>query len=158
MTQRSTELVENSVPSEYGELLEQLKSEISSSRIRASLKVNEELIRLYWRIGKEISNRQQREGWGTKVIDQLAIDLRSEFPDMKGLSRSNLHYMRAFAVAWPTEEFVPQLVGQMPWGHNRLLLDKVKDPKAREWYATQTLKNGWSRNEFLSLSGRRPDT
>lgn len=130
----------------YAALLERLKAEISSSRIRAALKVNEELIALYWRIGKEIADRQQLEGWGAKIIETLSHDLRHEFPDMKGLSRRNLIYMQAFYANYGGGEFVPRAVAQIPWGHNRLLLDKLKDRATREWYATQTFENGWSRN------------
>jgi predicted nuclease of restriction endonuclease-like (RecB) superfamily len=100
---------------------------------------------LYWQIGRDILARQMRAGWGAKVIEQLADDLRREFPDMKGLSRSNLLYMRKLAESWPEEENVPQLVGQIPWGHNRLLLDRLKDRSEREWYAQATIEHGWSR-------------
>jgi predicted nuclease of restriction endonuclease-like (RecB) superfamily len=130
----------------YGELLEQLKSDISSSRLRASLKVNQELIALYWRIGNGILTRQQQKGWGAKVISHLAIDLKKAFPEFKGLSRTNLHYMRAFAAAWPNSEFVQQSVGQLPWGHNLTLLDRLDDHSTRLWYAAKASEHGWSRN------------
>jgi predicted nuclease of restriction endonuclease-like (RecB) superfamily len=110
------------------------------------LAVNSELIKLDWEIGQDILEREQRDGWGTKVIDRLAADLRRDFPDMKGLSRSNLYYMRQLAAAWPDDEIVPQPVGQLPWGHIRSLLDKLDDPAARLWYATKATENGWSRN------------
>ena len=95
------------------------------------LAVNQELILLYWQIGNEILERQQKHAWGTKVVERLAGDLKAEFPDMSGFSRSNLMYMRAFAEAW-SPEFVPQLVGQLPWGHNRELLTKLKQQNERE--------------------------
>jgi hypothetical protein len=88
------------------------------------LAVNREMVILYWQIGREILTRQEHEGWGTKVIDRLAIDLRRSFPDMTGLSPRNLKYMRAFAAAWPEEPIVQQLVAQIPWGHNVRLLDQ----------------------------------
>jgi predicted nuclease of restriction endonuclease-like (RecB) superfamily len=78
------------LPEDYPELFERLKREIGAARTRAVLAVNHELIGLYWRIGKEILVRQEREGWGTKIIDRLSADLRREFPEMKGLSRTNL--------------------------------------------------------------------
>lgn len=90
--------------------------------------------------------RQQAQGWGAKVIDRLAKDLQSAFPDMKGFSRSNLMYMRAFHEAWPDEQFVQQLVGQLPWGQNLLLLTKLKTRDDREWYAAKAIEHGWSRN------------
>ena len=79
----------------------------------ALLAVNRELVLLYWGIGREILTRQHQEGWGSKVIDRLAKDLRCEFPQMKGLSRTNLLYMRAFAEAWTEESIVQQVAGQI---------------------------------------------
>jgi predicted nuclease of restriction endonuclease-like (RecB) superfamily len=103
---------------------------------------------LLWDIGGEILLRQEREGWGSKVVDRLARDLRSLFPDM-GMSPRNLKYMRAFAKAWPAAEKVPQPVAQIPWGHIRTLLDKLDDPDVRLWYATKTAENGWSRDVLV---------
>jgi predicted nuclease of restriction endonuclease-like (RecB) superfamily len=130
----------------YAELLSNLKDRIRVAQIRANLSVNRELTLLYWGIGKDILDRQDRAGWGARIIDELALDLRREFPDMKGLSPRNLKYMRAFAEAWPDEEFVQQLVAQIPWGHNLRLLEKLSDSGVRAWYARQTIQNGWSRN------------
>ena len=109
------------VPDGYGEWLAELKSRINSAQQRAALAVNHELISLYWQIGKDILTQQARQGWGSKVIERLAHDLRNAFPDMKGFSRTNLLYMRAFAAAWPDEQIVQQPVGQLPWGHNLVL-------------------------------------
>ena len=135
------------MPSDAYEIfLSDLKERIRSAQVKAALAVNQELVLLYWQIGKEILQRQEDEGWGRKVVTQLARDLKKEFPEMKGLSRTNLLYMRAFAEAYPDKEFVQQLVGQIPWGHNVRLLDKVKVPMERHWYIQQTIKNGWSRN------------
>lgn len=131
---------------EYNEFLTDLKARIHTSQVKASLAVNQELILLYWQIGAEILKRQEKAGWGRKVVTRLAKDLKQAFPDMKGLSRTNLLYMRAFAEAYPEQQFVQQLVGQIPWGHNIRLLDKVKDPKERQWYIQQTIENSWSRN------------
>lgn len=131
---------------EYDELLSDLKGRIRVAQIRASLSVNRELVLLYWGIGKDILERQNRAGWGSRIIDQLGQDLRREFPEMKGLSPRNLKYMRAFAEAWPDEEIVQQLVAQIPWGHNIRLLDKLSDSEVRTWYAQRTIQNGWSRN------------
>ena len=131
---------------DYSHWLASLKTQIRSARLKASLAVNRELVLLYWRIGKEILDRQRAQGWGSKVIEQLAKDLRAEFPDMKGFSRTNLLYMRAFAEAWPDEAIVQQLAGQLPWFHNCTLLDKVKGRELREWYIKKTIENGWSRS------------
>ena len=131
---------------DYQHFLAQLKTRVRDAQIRAALAVNAELVTLYWHIGSEILNRQQQQGWGTKIIDQLAADLRHEFPEATGFSARNLKYMRAFAEAWPDAEFVQQVVAQIPWGHNVRLLDYVKVPVEREWYVRQTIENGWSRN------------
>jgi predicted nuclease of restriction endonuclease-like (RecB) superfamily len=120
-------------PEGYEDFLQELKQRIRTAQVRAAVAVNRELILLYWHIGRDILNRQVRAGWGAKVIDRLAADLRSEFPDIKGFSRTNLLYMRAFAETWPEESFVQQVVGQIPWGHNLRILDLVKDLQQREW-------------------------
>ena len=133
-------------PEGYLELLDELKGRISAARVRAALAVNAELITLYWGIGKEIIARQEREGWGAKVLERLSDDLRTAFPDMKGLSVRNLKYMRDLARAWPEGSIGQQLVAQIPWGHNIRLLQKVKDPAEREWYIRACIEHGWSRN------------
>lgn len=129
----------------YEAFLTNLKQRIRTAQVRAAIAVNHELILLYWQIGQEILTRQQQEGWGTKVVERLAKDLKREFPDIKGFSRTNLLYMRAFAEAYPEEAFVHQAGGQIPWRHNCVLLDRVKDPEQRIWYIQQTVENGWSR-------------
>lgn len=132
-------------PADYATFLTDLKTRIRAARTRAALAVNRELIVLYYEIGRGILERQERFGWGTKVVQQLAADLRREFPDMQGLSRTNLLYMRAFAEAYPDEAFVQQVVGQLPWGHNVRLLDKLSSTVERTWYARACIQNGWSR-------------
>ncbi len=140
---------EKSDLADYAEFLNTLKIQIQQTQIRAVSSVNRELVLLYWRIGREILQRQKQRGWGAKVIERLANDLRKEFPEMKGFSRANLLYMRAFAEAYQDEQFVQQVVGQIPWGHNIRILDKVKDAEEREWYIRQTIENGWSRNVLV---------
>jgi predicted nuclease of restriction endonuclease-like (RecB) superfamily len=135
--------------STYADFLNGLKQRIRSAQVKAALAVNRELIMLYWEIGREILSRQTSDGWGAKVVEQLAKDLKAEFPEMRGLSRTNLLYMRAFAAAYPDESIVQHVVGQIPWGHNVRILDAVKDPEQRLWYAQQTVINGWSRNVLL---------
>jgi predicted nuclease of restriction endonuclease-like (RecB) superfamily len=129
----------------YGDLLEDLKTRIREAQMRATLAVNRELLSLYWQIGREILARQEKDGWGTRVVERLAADLRSEFPAMTGLSRTNLLYMRAFAEAYPDASIVQQAVGQIPWGHNVVLLDKLNARDERLWYAAQVIEHGWSR-------------
>ncbi len=101
---------------------------------------------LYWQIGHDILARQAQQGWGTKMIERLAQDLRAAFPDMKGFSPRNLKYMRAFAQAWPDAQFVQQAVAQLPWGHNLVLLESLNTPEERRWYAAKALEHNWSRN------------
>jgi len=136
-------------PEGYAELLHDLKQRIRNAQVRASLAVNQELVLLYWQIGREILTRQERESWGARVIDRLSADLRSAFPEMKGFSPRNLKYMRAFAEAWSDEAIVQQLVAQIPWGHNVRILDFVKQPSEREWYVRATLQHGWSRDVLV---------
>ncbi len=129
----------------YAALLADIKDRILRSQVRAAVAVNRELVLLYWGIGAEISRRQKQEGWGTKVIEKLSRDLKRSFPEMEGFSVRNLKYMKAFAEAWPDEEIVQQAAAQIPWFHNCILLDKVKNPDERFWYIQQTIQNGWSR-------------
>jgi predicted nuclease of restriction endonuclease-like (RecB) superfamily len=131
---------------DYNLFLNALKQRIRTTQVRAALAINQELILLYWHIGREILTRQQTEGWGSKVIKRLSQDLQGEFPDIKGFSQRNLAYMRAFAEAYPDEEIVQRSVAQIPWRHNLLLLDKLKTSEERLWYAKQALENGWSRD------------
>jgi predicted nuclease of restriction endonuclease-like (RecB) superfamily len=133
----------------YAELLAQLKQRIREAQVRASVSVNRELVLLYWEIGREILRRQAAEGWGAKVIERLADDLRAEFPEMTGLSGRNLKYMRKFATAYPNGQIVQQLAALIPWFHNCVILDKVKHAEVREFYIRQTIKNGWSRNVLV---------
>ena len=130
----------------YTALLGDLKERIRAARLRAAVAVNQELILLYWSIGSDILDRQATEGWGARVIDRLGEDLRRAFPEMTGLSGRNLKYMRAFAEAYPDREIVQQVVARLPWGHNVRLVEAVKDPAERLWYARQAIEHGWSRN------------
>ncbi|MGG6270753.1 PDDEXK nuclease domain-containing protein [Leptolyngbya sp. AN03gr2] len=133
----------------YDEFFRNLKERIRATQVKAALAVNQELVLLYWQIGQEILMRQRQEGWGTKVIERLAKDLRLEFPGMTGFSRTNLTYMRAFAEAYPDEQIIHQLGGQIPWKHNCAILDKVKDPTQRVWYIQKTIENSWSRSVLV---------
>ena len=134
------------LPSDYAAILDDLKQRIQQERLRTVMAANAAMVLLYWDIGRTILERQDREGWGARVIDRLSTDLREAFPDMQGLSPRNLKYMRAFAAAWPDRAIVQQLAAQIPWFHNCILLDRVQGPADREWYIRQTIQNGWSRN------------
>lgn len=137
------------LPPDYAAWLAELKRRIHSAQQRATLAVNRELVLLYWQIGRDILERQNREGWGAKVIERLAQDLRSAFPDMKGFSPRNLKYMRAFAEAWPDEAIVQGALAQLPWYHQLALLDKLNTADERRWYAAKAIEHNWSRNVLV---------
>ena len=134
------------MPAEYAVVLDELKNRIQSERLRVTLAANSAMVLMYWDIGKIILNRQERQGWGTKVIDRLSYDLKTAFSDMSGFSPRNLKYMRTFADAWPDREIVQRTVAQIPWRSNLALLDKLEDHQTRLWYAYNTIENGWSRD------------
>jgi predicted nuclease of restriction endonuclease-like (RecB) superfamily len=158
------------LPAGYPTLLADLKTRVRNAQLRAAVSVNRELIGLYWDIGKAIVERQKKHKWGDQVIDHLARDLTSAFPQMAGFSRPNLYRMRAFYLGYsPGKPIVAQAVRQLPataskslaeelkaerlapvlaaipWGQNVILLQKLKDPLLRLWYAHQAVEHGWSR-------------
>jgi predicted nuclease of restriction endonuclease-like (RecB) superfamily len=134
------------VPAEYAAVLDELKNRIQSERLHVTMAANSAMVLMYWDIGKVILDRQEHQGWGAKVIDRLSHDLKTAFPDMSGFSPRNLKYMRKFAEAWPEREIVQRTVAQIPWRSNLALLDKLKDPQMRMYYACNTIENGWSRD------------
>src|SRR3989339_598061 len=127
----------------YLKFLNDLKDKIKNARIKAAVSVNNQLICLYWEIGKDILDRQSKEKWGSKVIERLSKDLSKTFQEMKGFSTRNLKYMRSFAEAYGDFEFVQQAAAQIPWFHNCSLLDKVKNENERKWYILKTIENSW---------------
>jgi len=133
------------LPTGYTELLEEIVGRVARSQTRAALGISRELVLLYWSVGAEILLRQQTQGWGARVIDRLGRDLQARFPGVEGFSPRNLKYMRSLAEAWPDPEIVPQRVALLPWGHLRLLIDRVKDSAARDWYLGAALREGWNR-------------
>ena len=152
----------NLVPKDYEKFLGELKEQIRTARLRAAIGVNRELIELYWQIGKSLVERQRSDGWGKSVVERLARDLQTEFPGMSGFSPRNVWRMRAFYLAYTEEvrklprpvaeldgENLPRAVAEIPWGHNSDLLDKVKNPVERLWYAHAAVENGWSRSVLV---------
>jgi predicted nuclease of restriction endonuclease-like (RecB) superfamily len=131
----------------YEDFLRGIKERIQTTQVRAALSLSRELTLLYWHIGREIAERQARDGWGAKVVERLAADLKAAFPGVEGFSRTNLLYMRAFAEAYSTEAIVHQLVDNspLPWRHFISLLDKVKNGEKRAWYIRAAYEHGWSR-------------
>lgn len=143
------------LPEGYTDWLKQLKSDIASTQQRAALAVNAELVQLYGRIGRDILQRQEAQGWGAKVIERLAHDLKDAFPDMRGWSASNLKYMRFFAQHCPLGQFGQQVADQLPWFHIVVLLTKLDNATDREWYAAQAVQQGWSRTTLeLNIKNR----
>jgi predicted nuclease of restriction endonuclease-like (RecB) superfamily len=165
----------------YGELLGDLKTRVRQAQLKASLAVNAEMILLYWDVGQMIHQRQQQDGWGTGVIPRLSRDLRNDLPELKGFSERNIGYMIRFAREYDvsvilqqpvaklvesveSSAIIPQsscprivrdLLAQIPWGHNILLMEKFKDLPTRLWYAQQTIVNGWSRDTLTSMIKNR---
>lgn len=133
------------LPEGYSDWLKQLKTEIARAQQRATLTVNAELVQLYGKIGSDILQRQESQGWGSKVIERLAFDLKDAFPDMRGFSSRNLKYMTFFAKHCPSGQIGQQPAAQLPWFHIITLLTKLDAPSEREWYAVKTLEHGWSR-------------
>jgi len=156
----------------YASLLDGIKARIRAAQVKAALSVNRELIQLYWSIGQDIVQRQRQEGWGKAVVDRLAADLQREFPGVAGFSSGNIWRMRAFYLAWTGPVLArpardsrdvilaqaarekdgtnpPQAVAEIPWFHNVILVEKLKDPRQRLWYARQAVQNGWSRSMLL---------
>jgi len=154
----------------YQSLLGEIKTAIQQARVKASLSINSEMILLYWKTGKLIAERQQQEGWSAKVIPRLAADLQHEFTSLKGFSERNLGRMLAFYKEYQEDTILPQAVAKLPdeqilqqgsvnllqiaaslpWGHNTLLMEKIKDKEIRLWYMQQTIQKGWSRDWLLN--------
>jgi len=136
-------------PEGYMEWVKDIKERIRSVQQKAIVTANSAMITLYWQIGRDILERQNRQGWGAKVIERLASDLRREFPEIKGFSTSNLKYMRRFAEECPTFQIGQQAVDQLPWSHIIRLITKVTNPVEREWYSQATIEYGWSRDVLV---------
>jgi predicted nuclease of restriction endonuclease-like (RecB) superfamily len=136
---------------EYNSFLVDIKNKIKLSQQKAFSSVNQEMIKLYFNIGLVIDIRQKELGWGAKVIDKLSLDILEEFPDMKGFSSRNIKRMLRFYKEYRTDfSKVPLTVAQIPWTHNIILIEKIKDKKLRYWYIQKVLENGWSK-DVLSL-------
>ena len=160
-----------SLPKDYPRFLNGLKERIRAGRFKAALSANHELIAMYWDLGRQVVERQMRGSWGMNVIEQAARDLRAEFPGMSGLSASNIWRMRAFYRAWAdadtilarpvrelgapirqrsvgksTGSILPPPVAELPWRHNVALLEKLRVPQERLWYAHQAFRNSWPRD------------
>ena len=137
----------------YASFLELLKTKVQQAQLKASLAVNSELIQLYWDIGKSIVEKQEQEGWKAQVIEKLCKDLQNAFPGIRGFSRANIFKMRAFYLAYAKVSQAVRLLSELPiskipWGHNILIITKIKDPQERLWYAQQVIADGLSRDSL----------
>lgn len=135
--------------SEYAEWMRVIKARVRQAQLKALLSANTEQLLLYWDIGREILDKQKRHGWGSKIVEQMSRDLREEFPDMAGFSRSNLMYMRSFSDTWSRDEIVQAPLGQLPWYHQIALMEQLKSRSDRLAYAALAVENGWSRNVLV---------
>jgi len=136
-------------PKDYPGLLTEIKERIRSAQYEALKAVNKELVGLYWDIGRMIVERQDAEGWGKAVVEQLAADLRTEFPGVGGFSASNLWRMKAFFEAYTGLEKLAPLVREIGCSHSLAILERCKDPLEREFYLRMTRKFGWSKNVLI---------
>lgn len=130
---------------DYKDFLGNIKTRLKSAQLRAALAANSELIKFYWELGNDLIEKQKTQKWGAGFLEQFSHDMRQAFPEMQGFSVTNLKRMRLFAQAYPDFEIRAQAVPQLPWGHIVRLMQMIKDDSQREWYANQTIKNGWSR-------------
>lgn len=134
------------MPADYGTWLLHIKQLVAQERVRMVMSANAALVLLYWDIGRAILNKQDAQGWGTRVIDRLSHDLKQAFPQMSGFSPRNLKYMRSFASAWPERAIVQRTVAQLPWRSNLILLEKLDTPEQRLWYAEKAIAQGMSKD------------
>jgi len=149
---KNTDCIESEVKrvlmnsSEYISIVENIKREIKAAQYRAAIHANVDMLLLYHDIGCVINEHKL---WGNRFIDNLATDIRIDFPESKGYSVRNLKYMAKFAETYPNREFVQTVSAQIPWSHNIAIIEKVKDPEQRIWYIQKTAENGWSHNVLI---------
>lgn len=136
---------------DYSAFIRDVKQRIQTAQIKAAVRVNTELLTLYWDLGEQIIEKQREAQWGDGFLKQMSQDLQAEFPDLKGFSRRNLNDMKRWVLFWepiwrqPVAKFGPQLVGQIPWGHNLLVINKIDSPDEALFYVRKTIENNWSR-------------
>lgn len=147
-TSLATTTLQAQVPSDYSEVLNELKSRIQTAQLKAAASVNLEMTVLYWDIGQRLSKKTAQEDWGSKIIDRLATDLAKHFPGVAGFSKRNLELMRQFFEKYPNGIY-ETAVSQIPWGHNIVIMQRIESEEERFWYANETIKCGWSRNVLV---------
>jgi len=148
----------------YNEMLREIIAEVKMTRIVIANRLSASVTQLYWNIGKRLASEKLKKGYGGKVVEQLSVDLKSEFPDTDGFSPRSLWDMKRFyefytetdqklpqSAAVSENNILPQVVAVLPWGHNRLILSKIKDKKEALYYAEAAVKMGWTRNLLLNF-------
>lgn len=139
----------NLVDNNYKKWLEQIKQKIKTAQLKVAVNANSLLLELYWEIAEEIINKQKDANWGDSVLEQLSIDLKLSFPNINGFSRRNLYAIRQWYLLYREQyEFVPQPAAQIPWGHNRLIISKIKNVEEAIFYCKATLANTWNRDNL----------
>lgn len=142
-------MIQDILPDNYNDFIRELKQKVANSRLKAARAVNSELLLLYHYIGTEILRRQEKDGWGAKIIDRLSRDLKIAFPEMKGFSVRNLNYMRKFSKEYQDVTFVQAVLAQLTWYHHQTLLDKIPDHETRLFYINKAIEHDWSQNIML---------
>ncbi len=138
---------------QYNKWFETVKRKIKSAQLKTAISVNTQLIELYWDLAKDIVNKQQEANWGDNVLEQLSTDLKLSFSDINGFSRRNLYAIRQWYLFYnAVSEFVPQSVAQIPWGHNRLIISKIKNKIDVEY----SLRDFISRLELANTNSHKP--
>lgn len=133
--------------SEFNRWVNELKQKVHIARQKVALSINSQLLEFYWELGKELAEKQKYSDWGSNFIEQVAAELKHEFPEIKGFSRRNLYAIKQWYQFYSEEyQFVPQDVAQIPWGHNRLIITKIKNVGEACFYCAETIKNGWDRD------------
>ena len=148
----------------YNDMLREIIAEVKMTRIVIANRLSASVTQLYWNIGKRLSSEKLEKGYGGKVVEQLSVDLKIEFPDTEGFSPRSLWDMKRFyefytethqklpqSVAVSENNILPQVVAVLPWGHNRLILSKIKDKQEALYYAEAAVKMGWTRNLLLNF-------
>jgi len=148
----------------YNEMLREIIAEVKVTRIVIANRLSTSVTQLYWNIGKRLSCEKLEKGYGGKVVEQLSVDLKCEFPDTDGFSPRSLWDMKRFyefytdadqilpqSVAVSINDILQQVVAVLPWGHNRLILSKIKNKEEALYYAEAAIKMGWTRNLLLNF-------
>ncbi|MCT7485378.1 PDDEXK nuclease domain-containing protein [Aliarcobacter cryaerophilus] len=145
------------ITQEYKQFLFDIKSKIQSAQLKAHIKVNEEMLKLYWEIGSMIISKQKESFWGDKILENISKDLKEEFPSLQGFSLRNIHYMKKWVLFYSNsqqsvDEIVQQLVAQIfqiPWGHNIHIISKAKNIDEALFYISKTIENNYSRAQLV---------